>query len=80
MSVGFYIMFIGLLTRRYIEQTPPPVCDGQMLSTGYNSHMRIFTAQKWAEANRIPRQHRRGGGGWGTAIVFNFAFLIHFLA
>jgi hypothetical protein len=22
MSVGFYIMFIGLLTRRYIEQTP----------------------------------------------------------
>jgi hypothetical protein len=22
MSVGFYITFIGLLTRRYIEQTP----------------------------------------------------------
>jgi hypothetical protein len=22
MSVGFYIVFIGLLTRRYIEQTP----------------------------------------------------------
>jgi hypothetical protein len=27
MSVGFYITFIGLLTRRYIEQTPLCSCS-----------------------------------------------------
>jgi hypothetical protein len=31
MSVGFYIMFIGLLTRRYIEQTP----EVRILTKGY---------------------------------------------
>jgi hypothetical protein len=36
MSVGFYITFIGLLTQRYIEQTPSQACMGHLKKSTRN--------------------------------------------
>jgi hypothetical protein len=42
MSVGFYITFIGLLTRRYIEQTPFMPYYSEHLDGSYSEGVELW--------------------------------------